>query len=366
MPEGNDLTAAGVRGRLPGMARLPSPIVRRPISITLVSLAFAVVVALTPLVLPILALADLATGTPMRRSRIWLLYLSVLFDEGLGTWLAIAMTAFHLGRLDRPKAQQRFHRLMGWWGNRHITSLRRVAGVRWVVDNPEEAVRANAIVLSRHASHVDAVLPLLLFATVGGHHIRYTLKDDLQWAPAMDIVGNRLPHVFVDRSPAPDSPLTDRIRELARGVDDDTVTVIFPEGTFHTPERLDRAATRIAETRPDLEPVVRSLQHLLPPRPAGTLALMEGAPTADLVLVAHEGMETFGDLAAIRAHIPLVEPVRVRLWRIARADVPDDEDDFVTWLMDRWTEMDRWIQQRVIDRGTGDTGSLPRGQEFRP
>jgi 1-acyl-sn-glycerol-3-phosphate acyltransferase len=331
-----------------------------------ISAVFFVLLMLTPVVLPIMVIADLATRAPMRRSRVWLLYLSILFNEALGTWTAIAMIGFHLGRLNGALAQERFHRLMIWWGERHISSLRRFAGVRWVVENPEEVVRANAIVLSRHASHVDAVLPVLLFGTGGGHHLRYTLKDDLQWAPAMDIVGNLLPHVFVDRSPDPDSPLTDRIRELAQGVDDDTVAVIFPEGTFYTPRRLDRAATRIAETRPDLESAVRSLQHILPPRPAGTHALMEGAPHADLVLVAHEGMEAFGDLAAIRANIPLPEPVRVRLWRIARNDVPENEDDFVTWLMDRWIDMDRWIEQRVTERRAGATSSLPEGQEFRP
>jgi hypothetical protein len=77
-------------------------------------------------------------------------------------------------------------------------------------------------------------------------------------------------------------------------------------------------------------------------------------------------MEDFGDLAAIRANIPLTHPVRVRLWRIARADVPDDEDDFVTWLMDRWIDMDQWIEQRVVERKEGSPPALPDGKEFRP
>ncbi len=254
---------------------------------------------------------------------------------------------------------------MVWWSGRHLTSLRRFAGIRWFVENPAEVVDANAIVLARHASHADALLPLLLFGNVGGHHLRYTLKDDLQWSPAMDIVGNLLPHVFVDRSPGPESPLWDRIRHLATGVDDDTVTVIFPEGTFYTPQQLDRAATRIAQTRPDLEAAARSLRHLLPPRPAGTHALLEGAPDADLVLVSHEGMETFGDLASIRANLPLADPVRVRLWRIDRAAVPADEDAFVTWLLDRWIDMDQWIEARVIERRNG-TNSEEQGREFLP
>jgi 1-acyl-sn-glycerol-3-phosphate acyltransferase len=352
------------------MADLPRPAIRRPISITVLSLTFFVLLLVTPIVLPVSALLDLITRTPMRRSRTWLLYLFILGNEGLGTWLSIAMVVFHAGRLHRPKTQARFHRLMVWWGGRHLTYLRWFAGLRWVIENPEVAKGANAIVLARHASHADAVLPILIFGNVGGYQIRYTLKEDLQWSPAMDIVGNLLPHVFVDRSPPPDSPLWPRIRELATGVDDDTVTIIFPEGTFYTPERLDRAATRIAETRPDLEAKVRSLGHLLPPRPAGTHALLDGAPGADLVLVAHAGMEAFGDLAQIRASLPLREPVRVRLWRIDRSDVPTDDGIFAGWLLDRWVEMDAWINAELGDRTNGEASAsssqVPSGMaEFR-
>jgi len=360
------------------MANLPRPAIRRPISITVLSLAFLVGLLITPLVLPVLALVDLATHSSLRRSRVWLIYLSVLGNEGLGTWIAIVMTVFYAGRLDRPAAQASFHRLMVWWGGRHLTYLRWFAGLRWVVENPEELTEANAIVLSRHASHVDAILPILIFGNVGGHHVRYTLKDDLQWSPAMDIVGNLLPHVFVDRGSGADSPLWKEIRELAAGVDDDTVAIIFPEGTFFTPERLERAATRISQTHPELESTARSLNYLLPPRPAGTQALMDGAPDADLVLLAHEGMEVFGDLAEIRAAMPLRHPVQVRAWRIDRADVPADEDAFAAWLLDRWVDMDRWIHQRVTERGEGqmpeayEDRSLPAesvsstGREFRP
>lgn len=349
------------------MADLPRPAIRRPLSITVLSLTFFVLLALTPIVLPVTAVVDLATRSPMRRSRIWLLYLSILGNEGLGTWLGLALVALHVGRLDRPIAQERFHRLMVWWAGRHLTYLRTFAGLRWVVENPDEVEHANAIVLARHASHADAVLPILLFGNVAGHHIRYTLKDDLQWSPAMDIVGNCMPHVFLDRTPGPDSPVLDEIAALGSGVDSDTVAIIFPEGTFYSPERLDRAATRLAEHRPDLEAPARSLEHLLPPRPAGTLALMRGAPDADLILVAHEGMETFGELADIRANLPLASPVRVRLWRIARHEVPDDEEAFTTWLLERWIEMDQWIQKRIIERaGTTTTPTLVGSREFRP
>ena len=298
------------------MAALPVPALRRPLSFTVVILALAIGLVLTPIVLPVLLLVDLGTRARLRRCRMWSLAISVLAVELTAAITGIVFLAWYVGRIDNLPAQTRLHRLELWWARCHGAGFRRFAGLRWAVENPEELEHGNAIVLARHASHADALLPLILFGTMGGHRLLYTLKEELQWAPAMDIVGNRLPNVFVNRSPSADSLLEERIERLARRVDEDHVAVIFPEGTFFTPERLDLTATRIAETHPDLEAPARSLVHLLPPRPAGTLSLLRGAPDADLILVAHVGMEAFGDLTAIRRNLPLADPVQVRLWRI--------------------------------------------------
>ncbi|MEM7139468.1 MAG: 1-acyl-sn-glycerol-3-phosphate acyltransferase [Actinomycetota bacterium] len=336
------------------MAAPPRPLIRRPISIATVTIAFTIGSVASVVAVPLLAAVDLAHREPLRRSRTWCLYIGVLFNEVRGLLSAGALILWHLGRLRGAVAQQRLHRLEWRWAKWHIVNLRRFAGLRWMVENPEELDDGNAIVLARHASHADSILPALLFGILGRHQLRYTLKDDLQWSPAMDIVGNLLPNVFVDRSPNDDSPLLGRMRELAAGLDGG-VAVIFPEGTFYTAERLDRAATRIGETRPDLAEAARTLEHILPPRPAGTEALLAGAPGADLILLAHEGMEVFGDLADIRRHLPLTTPVRVRLWRIPRHEVPDD--DLAGWLLDRWIDLDRWIEKGVIERR--DSEGLP-------
>jgi 1-acyl-sn-glycerol-3-phosphate acyltransferase len=338
------------------MAALPAPALRRPLSLTIVTVVLLVGLVLSPIVLPVLFLVDLGTRTSLRRCRMWSLVISVLAVELMAAISGIVLLLWHIGRLDDPPAQTRLHRLELWWAGRHAAGFRLFAGLRWDVENPEELEHGNAIVLARHASHADALLPLILFGTMGGHRLLYTLKEELQWAPAMDIVGNRIPNVFVNRTPGPDSPLAARIEQLAHEIDEHHVAVIFPEGTFFTPERLDRAATRIAEIRPDLEARARSLVHLLPPRPAGTISLLRGAPEADLILVAHVGMEAFGDLAAIRHNLPLAEPVQVRLWRISRTNVPTDEDEFGAWLLDRWIDVDRWIETRTIERRTIDSG----------
>ncbi|MEZ5168082.1 MAG: 1-acyl-sn-glycerol-3-phosphate acyltransferase [Acidimicrobiales bacterium] len=349
------------------MAALPPPLVRRPIATVVLVLAVVAGILLTPVALPVLAVVDGVTRSPARRLRVWCLVLAALLIELAGLVASIALTVWSVRRLDRPVTLDRFHRLEQWWVRRHARNLRRFAGVRWVIENPDDTTRGNAVVLARHGNHADAILPVLVFGTVGGRRMRYTLKTELQWAPAMDIVGNRLPNVFVDRHPPTGSPIESRLEALTAGLDNRDVAVIFPEGTFYSADRLDRAAVRIAATHPDLEAPARSLKHLLPPRPAGTLALLRGAPRADLVLVAHEGMEVFGDLATIARRLPLRDPVRVRVWRIPRADVPPDEAAIVPWLLDRWLQLDRWIEARVTERSRGEAGAPPpEAREIEP
>jgi hypothetical protein len=43
----------------------------------------------------------------------------------------------------------------------------------------------------------------------------------------------------------------------------------------------------------------RSLEFVLPPRPGGSLGLLEAAPEADAVVCAHTGFEGSGSLAQI-------------------------------------------------------------------
>ena len=337
------------------MASVPRPLVRRSISIPSLLVGLIVAVILTPLAVPASAVVDLAAdrNTHFRRTRTWLLCTTALAIELVGLTRALALVVRSVGSPQSPEAQRRYLALELWWVARHANNLRRFGGLRWYVENPELVDHGGAVVVSRHASHADAILPALLFGTMGRLDLRYTLKDTLQWPPAMDIVGNRTPNLFIDRTPGPDSPVLTEIEALAGGGGTDTVTIIFPEGTFYTPERLHRAASRLAQTRPDLEATARQLRHLLPPRPAGTLALLRGAPDAAVVLVGHEGMDRFGSLADIARHIPHADPVRVRLWRYERHEVPTDEKDLVTWLLDRWLDIDEWISLRADERDRG-------------
>ena len=335
------------------MASVPRPLLRRSISIPGCVLGFAIVAVLSVVAVPVLGIIDQLRGRRrFQLARAWLLALAALATETIGIlWLGAVWLRFApLGRIDSPRSHAAIRRTQLWWTQSHLRGLRWFAGVNPEIDDPEALTEGNVVAAAHHVSHADAVLPAYLFGVVGDLQLRYTLKAELQWLPALDIAGNRLPNVFVDRAPGPESPVLHDLTELAAGVEHDTAAVIFPEGTFFTPGRLDRAATRLATHRPDLESPARSLRHMLPPRPAGMLALLRGAPDADVVIIGHAGLSSFSSLGDIIRTIPLRDAWRVRTWRHPRAEVPTDPDEVVTWLLDRWLDVDAWIDEQLADR----------------
>lgn len=314
----------------------------------MLTIVIVVAVILTPLVLPLLALIDLAQrNREFRLARVWLLLTMAAVIELAGAMLGTFAVVRFGWRRENPGWHSSNERAQFWWVTRHLGNLRRFAGVEIEVENPGECSIGNAIVLSHHTSHVDAFLPAYLFGPRGGLHVRYTLKHTLQWLPGMDLVAGNLPNVWINRRPEPGSPMFAEIEKLASGTNADSVTVIFPEGTFHTPERLQRAADRVAERRPDLEEKVRGLKHCLPARPAGVTAMLRGAPDADVVIIGHAGLEKFGFLRDIAANIPSRQPWKIHIWRFPRSTIPTDDDEVLTWITERWTEMDDWIDKQV-------------------
>ena len=122
---------------------------------------------------------------------------------------------------------------------------------------------------------------------------RVVLKDTLAWDPAIDVVMNRIPARFISAA-APGAATTSRRRSPTsrRGLDENDAFVIFPEGGNFTPERRRRGIDRLR--RLGLERMARraeQMTHVLAPRPGGLLAALDAAPDADVVLVAHTGLD---------------------------------------------------------------------------
>ncbi len=308
-----------------------------------------VLVLASPILLVGTLMADLVTGRRrMRWTRLLALVLGVLVVEAIGVASAGALwVAAGFGhRTDSERAQVLNFRLEAWWVRSLMAVCRRTVRMDVVIDGLEHLTGGAAVVVARHTSLGDALLPADLCANHAGLQLRYVLKRSLCWAPCIDIVGHRLPNHFVNRSPDDDVEIR-ALEELSRGLDERSAVVIFPEGTFHTPERAAKVVARLRETRPDIAQRAADLKHLLPPRPGGTFALLEGAPDADVVVIAHVGFERFSSIGRIVRSVPFSDPVRVELWRVPRADVPTEPGPRLDWLYDQWHRIDEWCEIRI-------------------
>jgi 1-acyl-sn-glycerol-3-phosphate acyltransferase len=142
-----------------------------------------------------------------------------------------------------------------------------------------------------------------------------------------------------------------RVRELAHGLGTDDGVVIYPEGTRFTPERRVREIARIAERDSRLGARAERLRHLLPPRLGGVGALLDGAPDADVLVIAHHGFDGLQLISDIWRGGLVGLVVRVRLTRVPRAMVPETGPARLDWLYELWQDVDDWLEQRFARAG---------------
>jgi hypothetical protein len=319
---------------------------RRLVSVpALVVLGLAFVVLL-PLWLPIALVIDLVAA-PRRLPRARLLAFGLWWS-----WLEIAglVVAGWLFVTGGARQTAPHYRLQRWWANALVVGLRTTCGLHLEPRNLEILVPGPVVVLPRHASLADALLSAW-FVTQVGLQPRYVLKRELLVDPCLDIVGNRLPDHFLDRHTTDSGPELAALRSLAEGATGPLdAVVIFPEGTRANPEKRARGLARLAERNPARATKLAALQHLNPPRPAGTLAVLNGAATADVVFVAHAGFEGLDSFSGILRSIPGTAPVLVDCERVARREVPLGDAARTAWLDDQWLLVDEWVDALLRER----------------
>ena len=173
------------------------------------------------------------------------------------------------------------------------------------------------IVLSRHAGPGDSFLLVHQLLSVYGRRPRIVMKASLQFDPSLDVMANRLPNVFVSHRQAGERIFTDQIDRLASGLDQAGALVIFPEGGNWTPGRWHRGIRRLEQLgRGDLADRARSMPNLLPPRAGGALAAIAACPAADVIFVAHAGLDRLVSVADIWRSLPMDQVVHAKWWRV--------------------------------------------------
>jgi 1-acyl-sn-glycerol-3-phosphate acyltransferase len=357
---------------------LPPRLVRRIVLAPLAIVVAVAVIVLSPL-LALLTLVVSLAGRARRRTAhppslrglrvlafaiIWLAAeVSALF-MCLGLWIASGFG----GRLSTEPYQTRHYAVMRWFLDQIFAGAERSFGLRVEVDEPdpdawERAARLArpVIVLSRHAGPGDSFLLVHQLLSVYGRRPRIVMKATMQLDPGVDVVTNRLPNVFIQPRQVGEKLFTEQIERLASGLDQAGALVIFPEGGNWTPGRWQRGIRRLERAgRRDLAARARQMPNLLPPRPGGALAAIEACPEADVIFVAHAGLDRLVSVGDVWRSLPIGAIVRAKWWRVPVDEVPRsaDHEAQVQWLYEWWQRIDTWISENRPDEPEGlQTGS---------
>ena len=320
---------------------------RRLVTIPTVAMALALLIPALIVMIPIAAVFDVVGRRRLGTVRLlmfgacYLLWEAIAVAAAFLLWIATGFGLF----TDRPWSRRAHRRLQACWVDSLLGLARPLLGLRIEIEGADALRDGPLVMLCRHASMVDTLLPahLLFHRGFGG---RYVLKRELLWDPALDIIGHRIPNHFLDRSSADTEAELRALEQLARDATDGEAVVIFPEGTRWTADKCRRARAFLESSDPSLAARTPALTHTMPPRPRGTIAVFAGSPAADVVTMAHTGLEVLtGPVEALRL-LPFRHPVRISLWRTPRSEIPVDHDGRVEWLTDEWARVDAWIDAR--------------------
>ncbi len=337
--------------------RLPPRWVRRIVLWPLPVLAVFVYVTTVPLLLIAAFLISYRLPGKLRAVRSLGLATCYLAVEATVTVIAFALwIASGLGWKQSSARFIDYHYRLFRWAIRFLVmaaerlfSLEIVsAGPQLPSDDGDDTTTENPlIVMSRHAGPADSLLLLHQVMSWKGRRPRIVAKEALQFDPALDILLNRLPNRFISSEPGGGSRSIESIADLTRYMTNADAFVIFPEGGNFTEKRRLRAIDRLrAGGHHAAAERAAALRNVLPPRPAGSLAAMSSCPTADLVFVAHTGLDQIATIADLWTAIPDHKIVQLG-WQVLPATrVPPTDEERSQMLFHVWEQIDEWVEVR--------------------
>jgi 1-acyl-sn-glycerol-3-phosphate acyltransferase len=335
------------------MTRLLQRVVVAPAVIALT------VVLLTTVPLWIFVAAILSPVVPGRLRPLRLLWIamlhlileSLMLLELFGLWIASGFGWF----IRRPYFERIHYDLARTYLVIFFREARRVLRLKILTEGPSpDAFPGHPLlVCSRHAGIGDSFTLMYALMHWYSREPRVVLKDTLAWDPAIGVLLNRVPSRFVSppRKGDPPDRLERQVGELARGLDDDDAFVIFPEGGNFTPQRREKAIAKLRSL--GLERMAQRaerMRNVLAPRPGGFLAALDAAPAADVVLVAHTGLDHMLTITDAWRELPMDKQIIMRWWRVPRSEIPEGREARIDWLFSWWERIDRWIDEnRPVD-----------------
>lgn len=304
--------------------------------------------------LPVLIVGSLVYDVATRRFdwptvRLALFGLVYLVHELVG--MAGAFVLLLRGSFGDEPDHHRLRRRQAWLIKSLLAWGKRLVGVRLDLPDLSTAPTGTTIVLSRHASMVDALLPAHLFVGKLDRSVHYVIKRELLTSPIFDIYGLALENHFVAREADKTQNEVAAIEQLSADARPASALVIFPEGTYATLKNRARVAASLKRRGETAAlALAEELSNLLPPKPTGTLAMLRSQPDATVLIIGHVGLEGMAEFAGLRSHLPSRQPIVVRWWQHAVADLPHDDEGRTAWLQDQWRRLDTWVADQLAER----------------
>ncbi|HKP06519.1 MAG TPA: 1-acyl-sn-glycerol-3-phosphate acyltransferase [Microbacterium sp.] len=360
--------------------RMPPTWVRRILLAPLVIVAAVVMLVLSPLwLLVALALTSLVPGRFRLPRVLWLVTVYLVWDAMLVIALFALWIASGFGYALRRPSFLTAHYALGGWALRALFWI--FGGVLRLTisttgrDDADDLVRLPSrrrdrdaavpdraafdalfapgvplVVASRHGGPGDSFILIHTLLNQVARRPRIVLKYTLQWDPAIDILLHRIPARFIVPSgfgkgrAGGGASVEAALRDLATGLGPEDAFVIFPEGGQVSPRRRRSRINRLRDAgREAMAERAEAMTHVMAPQPGGMHAALDAAPDADVVFIAHTGLDRLHTLRDIWRELPMDKGITMRAWRVPRSEIPDDLDARAAWLFDWFARIDGWI-----------------------
>lgn len=323
---------------------------RRLVSISAVTVALCLWVVTAPLAITVALVVDATARVRDARSALslaWLTIGAILVAEVVGVvFLALAW----LVSVGNPRRLFRLSfAVQCLWARFNFWALRTIYSIRFEMRGAEACARGPVVILARHSSIFDTLVPIVGIAAPLGVHLRYVMKRELLWDPCLDIAGQRLPNHFVARGSGDPAQQAAAVGALAVGLPADEGVLIYPEGTRFSPTKLAERKRQVSSTHPELAALTAGYTHVLPPRTAGALALIEAGH--DVAILTHHGFDGIAGWADIWRGSLCNRTVVAEVRRIPADEIPPGREARTRWLFEQFAWVDAWVAERAAAAG---------------
>ena len=307
---------------------------RRALSISIIFLLAVSLIVLSPILLSIGLLMSVITRYSSFINALLFLY-GYVFFEMIGV---IALALSWLRDRGTENFLENTRKIQTWWSSGLLNLGCRIYKLNFQVTGSQQIEGPSAILMPRHTSIGDTVLPIIFFAHKRNEGLRYILKKELLILPCLDIAGNRLPNLFVDRSGQDTKRELLLIEDLLNTTNIKESILIYPEGTRSSSKKRKS----IAQKHPEMADLLDRWPDLLPPRKGGPLTILNTNTEKDIVFLAHVGFEGSASLIDLINGSWMNQRIHLHFWRIPFSEIPEDKEKF---LFDQWDNMQNQIEK---------------------